>query len=157
MTDINDLIKEVSNLKTDMAQVSVLVDRLDVTIEKLTEVSTTVSQLLAVQGNRLEQQEKANEHLSVLLEKRRNEVAENSEMLHKRITSAEKEFKHELEKLNGKILDEMKAIRDDNKNQRDEMIKKITDLEKWVWIVSGGAAVVGFVISHFIDLTKIVQ
>jgi len=154
MTDLNELSREVSKLKTDMAQVNTLVDRLDVTIEKLTEVSTTVSQLLAVQGSRLEQQEKSATQLSLLLEKRRDEASENYEMLHKRITSSEKDFKHEIEKHNDKILDEMKAMRDDNAKQQQAMIKKITDLEKWVWVVSGGAAVVGFLISHVIDLSK---
>jgi methyl-accepting chemotaxis protein len=154
MTDLNELSREVSKLKTDMAQVNTLVDRLDVTIEKLTEVSTTVSQLLAVQGSRLEQQEKSATQLSLLLEKRRDEASENYEMLHKRITSSERDFKHEIEKLNDKILDEMKAMRDDNAKQQQAMIKKITDLEKWVWVVSGGAAVVGFLISHVIDLSK---
>lgn len=154
MTDISDLAKEVGQLKTDMAQVNTLVDRLDLTIEKLTEVSTTVSQLLAVQGSRLEQQEKSSAQFSMLLEKRRDEAMENADMLHKRITSAEKDFKQEIEKLNNKILDEMKAMREDNTRQQAEMIKKITDLEKWVWIVSGGAAVVGFLASHVIDLSK---
>ena len=154
MTDISDLAKEVGQLKTDMAQVNTLVDRLDLTIEKLTEVSTTVSQLLAVQGSRLEQQEKSSAQFSMLLEKRRDEAMENADMLHKRITSAEKDFKQEIEKLNNKILDEMKAMREDNARQQAEMIKKITDLEKWVWIVSGGAAVVGFLASHVIDLSK---
>jgi ABC-type transporter Mla subunit MlaD len=154
MTDLNELSKEVSKLKTDMAQVNTLVDRLDVTIEKLTEVSTIVSQLLAVQGSRLEQQEKTAAQLSSLLEKRRDEASENYEMLHKRITSSERDFKHEIEKLNDKILDEMKAMREDNAKQQKEMIKKITDLEKWVWLVSGGAAVVGFLMSHVIDLSK---
>jgi len=154
MTDISDLAKEVGQLKTDMAQVNTLVDRLDLTIEKLTEVSTTVSQLLAVQGSRLEQQEKSSAQFSMLLEKRRDEAMENADMLHKRITSAEKDFKQEIEKLNNKILDEMKAMREDNSRQQAEMIKKITDLEKWVWIVSGGAAVVGFLASHVIDLSK---
>lgn len=155
MTDLNELAREVGQLKTGMAQVNTLVDRLDLTIEKLTEVSTTVSQLLAVQGSRLEQQEKTSSQFALLIEKRRDEAMETSEMLHKRITSAEKEFKQEIEKLNDKILDEMKALREDNSRQQTEMIKKITDLEKWVWIVSGGAAVVGFLLSHVIDLSKI--
>lgn len=155
MTELSQLSKEVSELKSNMAQVNTLVDRLDITIEKLTEVSTTVSQLLAVQGSRLEQQEKSNAQLSLLLEKRRDEANENYEMLHKRITSSEKDFKQELEKLNDKLFDEIKAMREDQAKQQAAMLRKITDLEKWVWIVSGGAAVVGFLISNVIDLSKI--
>ena len=155
MSEFSDLTKEVVALKTDMAQINVLVDRLDLTIEKLTEVSTTVSQLLAVQGSRLEQQEKTANQFSILLEKRRDEAAESNDMMHKRITSAEKDFKAEIEKLNDRILDEMKSMRAESKTQHTELSNKMSKLEKWVWLVSGGAAVVGFLISHLVNLIKI--
>ena len=70
MPDLNEIAKEVSALRADMAQINTLVDRLDITIEKLTEVSTNVSQLLAVQGSRLDQQERSSSQLSLLIEKR---------------------------------------------------------------------------------------
>ena len=154
MSELTDLSKEVAELKTNMAQINVLVDRLDLTIEKLTEVSTTVSQLLAVQGSRLEQQERSANQFSLLLEKRRDEAAMSNEMMHKRISSAEKDFKDEIEKLNDKILDEMKEMRVESKSQHDELSDKMTNLEKWVWIVSGGGAVVGFLLTNVINLDK---
>lgn len=152
MADFNELAKEVSALRADMAQINTLVDRLDVTIEKLTEVSTNVSQLLAVQGSRLDQQERSSNQLSLLIEKRKDEVSESIEVLHKRINTTEKDFKQELEKLNEKILVEMKAIREDNSLQYKSLNEKITKLEKWMWIVTGGAAVVGFLLSKVINL-----
>lgn len=154
MSELSELSKEVAILKTDMAQVSGLIDRLDLTIAKLTEVSTTVSQLLAVQGNRLEQQEKSAYQFSTLLEKRRDEAAESNDIMHKRISSAEKEFQTEIGKLNDKILDEMKSMRVESKQQHDELSNKMSKLEKWVWVVSGGGAVVGFLLSHVVNLDK---
>jgi hypothetical protein len=154
MSELTELSKEVAILKTDMAQVSGLIDRLDLTIVKLTEVSTTVSQLLAVQGNRLEQQEKSAYQFSALLEKRRDEAAESNDIMHKRISSAEKEFQTEIGKLNDKILDEMKSMRAESKQQHDELSSKMSKLEKWVWVVSGGGAVVGFLMSHVVNLDK---
>lgn len=152
MPELNDLAKEVSALRADMAQINTLVDRLDVTIEKLTEVSTNVSQLLAVQGSRLDQQERSSSQLSLLIEKRKDEVSESIEILHKRINTTEKDFKQELEKLNEKILGEIKAIREDNLEQHKALNEKISKLEKWVWYVTGGAAVVGFLVSKVINL-----
>lgn len=152
MADLNELAKEVSALRADMAQINTLVDRLDVTIEKLTEVSTNVSQLLAVQGSRLDQQERSSNQLSLLIEKRKDEVSESIENLHKRINTTEKDFKQELEKLNERILDEIKAIREDNLEQHKALNEKISKLEKWVWYVTGGAAVVGFLLSKVINL-----
>lgn len=155
MPDLNEIAKEVSALRADMAQINTLVDRLDITIEKLTEVSTNVSQLLAVQGSRLDQQERSSSQLSLLIEKRKDEVSESLENLHKRINSTEKDFKIELEKLNEKILDEMKAIREDNLEQHKALNEKISKLEKWVWYVTGGAAVVGFLLSKVVNLSAI--
>lgn len=152
MADLNELAKEVSALRADMAQINTLVDRLDVTIEKLTEVSTNVSQLLAVQGSRLDQQERSSSQLSLLIEKRKDEVSESIEILHKRINTSEKDFKVELEKLNERILDEIKAIREDNLEQHKALNEKISKLEKWVWYVTGGAAVVGFLLSKVINV-----
>jgi ABC-type transporter Mla subunit MlaD len=154
MSDLNELSKQVSELRADMAQINTLVDRLDVTIEKLTEVSSSVSQLLAVQGSRLDQQEKSSNQLSLLLEKRKDEFSESVEILHKRINTTEKDFKLELEKLNEKILTEMKAIREESKNNHAALNKKISDMEKWMWIVTGGAMVVGFLLSKVINVSK---
>jgi len=155
MADLQELNIQVLKLQSDMSQINVLVDRLDVTISKLTEVSTSVSQLLAVQGNRLDQQEKSSNQISYLLEKRKDEMVESYEILHKRISATERDHKEEVEKLETKILDEIKAIREENKEMHAALNKKIVELEKWMWVVTGGAAVVGFLLSKVIDFDKI--
>lgn len=152
-TDLELLNRDVSNLKSEMAQVSVLVERIDTTIEKLTEVSTSISQLLAVQGSRLDQQEKSSTQLSLLIEKRRDEVSESVQILHNRINNNEKEFREELAKMNANILAELKKISEDNKSQYTKVTEKISGLEKWMWIVMGGSAVVGFILSR-LDISK---
>lgn len=151
----DELSREVSALRADMAQINTLVDRLDLTIEKLTEVSTNVSQLLAVQGSRLDQQERSSNQLSLLIEKRKDEVSESVEILHKRINDTEKDLKSELEKSNANILNEIKAIREESRANHAALNKKISDMEKWMWLVTGGAAVVGFFLSKVIDFSKI--
>lgn len=152
--NVDQLNRDVYNLKSEMAQVSVLVERLDTTIEKLTEVSTSISQLLAVQGSRLDQQEKSSNQLSLLIEKRKDEVSESVQILHNRINNNEKEFREELSKMNDNILGEIKKIREDNIAQHKQMSEKMTQLERWIWVVTGGGLVVGFIISH-LDLSKI--
>ena len=72
MPEVADIAKDVYQLKADMAQINTLVDRLDITITKLTEVSTNISELLAVQTNRLETQEKLSSKLFEIIEKRKN-------------------------------------------------------------------------------------
>ena len=52
---------------------------------------------------------------------------------------------------------ELKEFRHDSKEQHKQMMEKINDiddrltvLEKWRWMIIGGAAVLGFMAAHFI-------
>jgi hypothetical protein len=52
---------------------------------------------------------------------------------------------------------ELKEFRHDSKEQHRQMMEKINDiddrltvLEKWRWMIIGGAAVLGFMAAHFI-------
>lgn len=155
MAELGDLSREVTSIKADMAKVNTLVDRLDFTIEKLSEVSTNISQLLAVQENRLSQLEKLSLQLSSLIEKRKDEANETAEQLHRRITSAEKDFKTEIEKMDTKLFDQLKQMREENRKQYEELNKKMAQLEKWMWVVTGGAAVIGFIISQLFNVIKV--
>ena len=130
-----------------MAQINVLVDRIDVTIEKLTEVSKNISELLAVQANRLEFQEKITQQLSVLMEKRRDESEENIRYLREEMEKVEKDLNKVLDEKYHDILDEIKSIRDDNSKQHQQMQDKFSQFERWMWMVSGGAVIIAFLLS----------
>ena len=140
----SELYKDVVKLKSDMAQINVLVDRIDVTIEKLTEVSKNISELLAVQANRLEFQEKITQQLSVLMEKRRDESEENIRYLREEMEKVEKDLNKVLDEKYHDILDEIKSIRDDNSKQHQQMQDKFSQFERWMWMVSGGAVIIAF-------------
>jgi hypothetical protein len=52
---------------------------------------------------------------------------------------------------------ELKEFRHDSKEQHKQMMEKINDIddrltviEKWRWMIIGGAAVLGFMAAHFI-------
>ena len=143
----SELYKDVVKLKSDMAQINVLVDRIDVTIEKLTEVSKNISELLAVQANRLEFQEKITQQLSVLMEKRRDESEENVRYLREEMEKVEKDLNKVLDEKYHDILDEIKSIRDDNSKQHQQMQDKFSQFERWMWMVSGGAVIIAFLLS----------
>lgn len=158
-TEIRKLAENVSSLQQDMAQVGALVDRLDVTIEKLTEVSSTVSQLLAVQGNRLEFQEKVAEKLQDLVEKRRTETENYVKDLHVKIDTVEKDLKGDIRETHTDILSKISEMQASGTKQHqdisDKMSERISRLEKWMWTIAGAGTVAWFVISQ-IDISKII-
>jgi len=145
-SDVKKLSDTISTLQQDMAQVGTLVDRLDVTIEKLTEVSTRVSELLAVQGTRLLNQEKVSEQIQTLIETRRVETDTNIKDVYIRVERVEKDLYNDIEASQEKVLTEIKEMRAESTTQHNELKTKVNRLEKWMWTLIGGIAVVSFVI-----------
>ncbi len=138
--NVQSLYKDVYQLKAEISQISNILGKLDNTIDKLTEVSTNISQLLAIQTNRLESQEKISEKLS-------KELDDNDKLIRQEINRLEKQLREELEDQYDEILKEIKSMKESNQKQHDALNSKLSIVEKWIWLVSGGAAVVGFILS----------
>ena len=58
-----------------------------------------------------------------------------------------REVHNKIEELETSIMDEIKALRADMKVQHEEEKRKIEDLNKWRWLVMGGAVVIGWILS----------
>jgi uncharacterized coiled-coil protein SlyX len=69
------------------------------------------------------------------------------EKLDERQIDDRKELQHMMDSLRVDLLNEIKALREDMADQHNIEKKKIEDLNKWRWIVMGGAAVVGWILS----------
>lgn len=147
-SDVKKLSENVASLQKDMAQVGTLVDRLDVTIEKLTEVSSTVSQLLAVQGNRLEFQEKVQERLEKMVEDRRNETDKNIKDVYIRIEKVEKDLQEDMDDTYNKIAAKIEELRKEGTDQHKVLNDRMTRMEKWMWMLIGGGIVIGTLFNH---------
>ena len=125
-----DINTEVALLKKEVSDIKVIFSRLDVAIEKITDVSTCVNRMLAVHEEKISQQE------DVLI-RSDAEFSANVKELHSRITTNTKEM--------------MALMSEQHKEQTDAMTKLKTELqgrvgvlEKWRWLIIGGSIVVGF-------------
>ena len=58
-----------------------------------------------------------------------------------------KELQAMMDELRVDLLQEIKALREDMAEQHDVEKRKIDDLNKWRWLVMGGAVVIGWIIS----------
>jgi prefoldin subunit 5 len=141
---VSALADDVSYLQQDMAKIGMLVDRLDITIDKLAEVSTSLSQLLAVHETKISAQDAIVKNVSDLVEKRREEMEQNIKLLHARISSGEKEMEDKLDDRSESILEELKEMRAESAKQHEALNNRITVLEKWMWVVVGALAVLNF-------------
>ncbi|MEK9698591.1 MAG: hypothetical protein VW270_22655 [Candidatus Poseidoniales archaeon] len=83
-----------------------------------------------------------------LLESRRIEAQEADAILHKRITELKDELMEEVAESHREIMKEIKEMKDESKAHHDKMDERLTELERWKWVVIGGAIAIGFVIAQ---------
>ena len=69
------------------------------------------------------------------------------EKLDERQNDDRKELQAMMDELRTDLVQEMKSLREDMAEQHNIEKKKIEDLNKWRWLVMGGAVVVGWIIS----------
>ncbi len=67
--------------------------------------------------------------------------------LDQRTIEDKKELHDMMDELRSDIMTEIKAMRKEVSDQHSAQAKKIEDLNKWRWVVMGGAVVVGWVLS----------
>jgi predicted RNase H-like nuclease (RuvC/YqgF family) len=65
-----------------------------------------------------------------------------------------REVHKKIEQFEVSIMDEIKALRQDMKEQHQVEKEKIEELNKWRWIVLGGAAVVGWLVSNLFSFVE---
>jgi chromosome segregation ATPase len=143
---MSDEQQRLTVIETEVSQLNSVVDRIDITLTKLTDLSTTVSQILAVQGNRLEVQEKAGEKLEKIIETRRLENESAIKELKDNIADIETDLQEDLNKHQTKIIAKIEELRKEGNKQHTEISDRMTRIEKWMWVFVGGAAVIGFIL-----------
>ena len=89
---ITDLKVEVAGVKKDIEQAYNLNSRLDTAIEKLTDVSTSIKQMLAVHEEKIARQEQIDEIIFDKLKERAGEIGKVHTELSKEIQQVEKKL-----------------------------------------------------------------
>ena len=124
-----DLKVEITGLKKDIEQVNNLNGRLDTAIEKLTDVSTSIKQMLAVHEEKIQRQEQIDE---IIFEKLKERAGE--------IDAVHRELSKEIQQTEKKLLLEIRQMKLD-------IGGRVGILEKYKWLIMGGAIVVGWFIA----------
>ena len=134
-----DLETEVKLLKKELEYQRKIHDRLDIAIEKLTDVSNSIHRMLAVHEEKLTRQEEA-------LESRRIEISSQISELHSRVTTNTKDIMLSATKQHDNQNKEIQKIRED-------LNKRIGVLEKWRHVLVGCSIVAGFILHKFMDFS----
>ena len=145
---MTELETEVKLLKKELKDQAKIHDRLDVAIEKLTDVSNSIHRMLAVHEEKITRQEEAIFEAEQKIEVRRSELLVKIDELHSRVTTNTKEIMTAASAQHEKQNKEIQKM-------RDELISRVGVLEKWRHVLIGGAIVVGFMIHKFINFSSL--
>ena len=124
-----DIKVQIAGLKKDIENVNNLNGRLDLAIEKLTDVSTSIKQMLAVHEEKISRQEQIDEIIFDKLKERAGEI----DTVHRELTK-------EIQQVEKRLLLEIKQLKLD-------IGGRVGILERYKWLVLGGAIVLGWIIS----------
>ena len=141
-----ELETEVKLLKKELQDQAKIHDRLDIAIEKLTDVSNSIHRMLAVHEEKIARQEEATAAADAKLEIRRIELTAKIDDLHSRITTNTKEIMSAAVQQHTEQNKEIQKI-------KDELAARVGVLEKWRHVLIGCSIVAGFILHKFANLS----
>jgi dynactin complex subunit len=115
--------------------------RLEVAIEKLTDITISLKGMLVQQETKLQKAEETDNDIFITLEARRKEWDDQVKELHSRISTNIRELREHQVISENKMFNEMRAI-------RQQLDQRVAVLEKWRWIIVGGSIFVGLMLSN---------
>ena len=145
-TKMGELETEVKLLKKELEDQRSVHNRLDIAIEKLTDLSNSIHRMLAVHEEKLDRQDEAITDAGGQLEKRRTEILTKVEDLHSRITTNTKEIMAAAATQHAEQNKEIQKI-------RDELKDRVGILEKWRHVLIGASIVAGFILNKMLEVS----
>ena len=138
--------------EAEIEVLKVVVSKLDESLEKMTDVSTNISKILAVHEQRI-----------VSLEKSHDQTDDEAKILHKRITELFSELGDKLHAMEDRLelkyqKQQLNAQQQHNDIQKElqadiaELGKRIRALENWRWWMMGIGVGFGFIVAQMLPL-----
>ena len=124
-----DVLIDIAGLKKDVENVQTIHGRLDTAIDRLTDVSTSIKQMLAVHEEKITRQEQTDEVIFGKLRERQIEI-----------DTVYKELQKEIQQTEKRLLIEIKSLKLD-------IGGRVGTLERYKWIILGASIVVGWILS----------
>ena len=129
--DFIDMKVDVGVLKTQVASITQLCDKMDKVIDRL-----------VVNHDQMVNQ------IYTDMDKRKQDTVADIKELHSRITTVDRNLSDKLELTERRIMDEIKSLREDiaeHNKKEDSELKKILE---WKWMAAGGIIVLAWLFSH---------
>ena len=139
--DLSKIQTKIALLEKDAKTGELIHQRLEIAIDKLSEIVISCKQMLAQQEQKLQKAEQTDDDIFVTLESRRKEWDTDLKELHSRITTNSRELRELQYQSENKLLNEIRMV-------RTQLSERVGVLEKWRWLIIGGSIIIGLMMSN---------
>lgn len=148
---------DIELLKKDVVTMSALLEKFDTTIDKMQEIASSLSRMVSLQEQRIENQEKVTAEVQSVLEMRRIEHNNNIKDIYNRINTVNKELTDKIEDTEKTILAELQKIREDLHKKDEGFGDRLGKIEMWKYAVGLVVIVLAWIAGQTDILSKIVN
>ena len=141
MSDLEKIKTEIALLKKDAKTGELIHQRLEIAIDKLSEIVISCKQMLAQQEQKLQKAEQTDDDIFITLESRRKEWDNDLKDLHSRISTQARDLRESQYQSENKLHNEIRAV-------RTQLSERVGVLEKWRWLIIGGSIIIGLMMSN---------
>lgn len=129
--EVTQIKVDVGILKTQVANITALCDKMDKVIERL-----------------MTNQEKIVGDIYDDMTEEKKDTTEDIKELHSRITTVDRNLTEKLESVEDKIMAEIKTLRKDIADHNKTEDGKIDKILEWKWMAAGGILILAWLLSH---------
>ena len=141
MSDLEKLKTDIALLKKDAKTGELIHQRLEVAVDKLTEITISLKGMIAQQEQKLTRAEQTDDDIFITLESRRKEWDNDLKELHSRITTNSRELREHQIQSEQTMLNELRSM-------KTQLSERVGVLEKWRWLIIGGSIIIGLMMSN---------
>ena len=146
--NIQSLVKDIATLKADVRASNHIHQRLDDAIVRLTDISSSIKSMLAVHDEKLRRVDSGQDDLYGTLEERRREWEVDLKELHSRISTHGRELREAIQDTTMVGERQHKEHAEAMRKINETLDRRVGILEKWRWLIIGGAILLGFIITN---------
>jgi hypothetical protein len=133
-------------LERDITSMSGIFPQLNATMTKLTDISSSIKEMLAVHDSKINKHEQTDDQLYGLIEKRRIQSDSQHQDIQLKIIQSEKDIKRDMDDFQKTMMAEMKDIRRELKEYHDCASKSSSLLDKGKLILYAIGILLSFIL-----------
>ena len=144
-------------VETELGVLKSVVNKLDSSLEKISEVSNSIGRLLAVHDERIGQLEKSSEKKSDDIKELHSRITTQTREIVEKIVALEKNIEEKIKDTTKHSNEQHKEIQEEIQENLDNLTTRLNALENWRWYVLGAVAVIGYLLGNLSDIVKYIK